>query len=69
MYNWMLGWMSSSPASAAGVKRSAEGQEKAADVDEDADAHVKLTLIRPASEAVSADGSRGRVCATSTGAD
>ncbi|PWN93180.1 scavenger mRNA decapping enzyme [Acaromyces ingoldii] len=51
VYNWMLGWMSSSPASAAGVKRSAEGEEKAADVDGDADAHVKLTLIRPASEA------------------
>lgn len=61
--------MSSSPASAAGVERSAMGQDKAADEDEGADAHVKLTLIRPASEAVSADGSCGRVCTPSTVAD
>lgn len=47
VYTWMLGWMNGKPTSAAPTQEINESDEQSAD------AHVKLTLIRPASDAVS----------------
>ncbi|UZJ56820.1 hypothetical protein CBS101457_006140 [Exobasidium rhododendri] len=47
VYNWLLGWMPSTTSSTTAAKPQGSAEEKK----EEGDAHVKLTLIRPATEA------------------
>jgi m7GpppX diphosphatase len=47
VYNWLLGWMSSAPSHKNASAEHGDAEEKG----KEGDAHVKMTLIRPATDA------------------